>query len=255
MNIEKDFLRVMSELNHDPLASQPMAETVISVIDLTLLEKNASEMALQNLQSKINIYPVAAVCVYPKHLKMLQIPLTIKKTSVVNFPEGRQSSLSVCQDIDDLIQNDDIDEIDYVFPQGYDPNEEPAALKHCKTAYQQCAQHQITFKVILETGSFASADKIYSLSQQLIDQGCDFLKTSTGTTPLGATPLAVFAILRAIQDSGNIQCGLKVSGGIKLPQQAGFYIALAEHCLHRKINKDWFRIGASSLLDKLERCY
>lgn len=251
MNIEQDFLAILSELNHDPQVLHPVSETITPLIDLTLLNQAADKVALSELQSKLNAYPVAAVCVFPKHLKMLQVPLSIKKATVVNFPEGLQSSTSVCQEIESLIQNYAVDEIDYVFPQGFAQENESAALDHCKKAYQQCLQQQITFKVILETGNIACADKIYTISQKIIDQGCDFLKTSTGTTPIGATPLAAYAILRAIKDSGNIKCGLKVSGGIKLPQQAWFYIALAEHCLNRKVNKNWFRIGASSLLDEL----
>ncbi|OGV51633.1 MAG: hypothetical protein A3F46_08360 [Legionellales bacterium RIFCSPHIGHO2_12_FULL_42_9] len=250
MNIEQDFLSVLSELNHDPLASHPVASTITPLIDLTLLNQDASEMALNTLQSKLNAYPVAAVCVYPQHLKKLNVPSSIKKATVVNFPEGLLSSERVCQDIDTIIQNNAVDEIDYVLPQGAALEDEPKALDHCNKAYQQCAQHQITFKVILETGAIANADRIYTLSKKIIEQGCDFLKTSTGTTPVGATPLAAYAILRAIQDSGSVS-GLKVSGGVKLPQQAWFYIALAEHCLGRKVNKDWFRIGASSLLDEL----
>ena len=251
MNIEQDFLNVMSELNHDPLASHPIASKITPLIDLTLLNHDANDMALNTLQSKLNTYPVAAVCVYPQHLKRVAVPSSIKKTTVVNFPEGVLSSERVCQDIENLLQNEDIDEIDYVFPQGAALEDEARALDHCNKAYQQCREHHITFKAILETGAIANADRIYALSQKIIEQGCDFLKTSTGTTPIGATPLAAYAILRAIQESGSTQCGLKVSGGIKLPQQAWFYIALAEHCLNRNVNKNWFRIGASSLLDEL----
>ena len=251
MNIEQDFLAIMSNLNQEPGSSHPVTETITSLIDLTLLNQKATDIALGSLQSKLNTYSVAAVCVYPEHLKHLKVPASIKKATVVNFPDGLQSSHRVCQEIENLTQNNTIDEIDYVFPQGYAQENESAALEHCKKAYQQCLQQRITFKVILETSNLSNADKIYALSQKIIGNGCDFLKTSTGTTPIGATPLAAYAILRAIEDSGNTPCGLKVSGGVKLPQQAWFYITLAEHCLNRKINKDWFRIGASSLLDEL----
>ena len=250
MNIEQDFLATMSELDHDPRTSKPVAETISSVIDLTLLNQHANDLALSHLQSQLNTYPVAAVCVFPKHLDKLNILSSIKKATVVNFPEGLQSSQLVCREIEDILAHHQVDEIDYVFPQGKDQENESAALAHCNKAYQQCLQQKVTFKVILETGSLQSADKIYALSRKIIAQGCHFLKTSTGTTSIGATPLAAYAILRAIQDS-KTPCGLKVSGGIKLPQQAWFYITLATHCLNRPIHQDWFRIGASSLLDQL----
>jgi deoxyribose-phosphate aldolase len=60
----------------------------------------------------------------------------------------------------------------------------------------------------------------------------------------------LFTLLCAIKDS-KTSCGIKVSGGIKTPAQAKSYATLAQWVLKQKINKDWFRIGASSLLDEL----
>ncbi len=96
-----------------------------------------------------------------------------------------------------------------------------------------------------------SLEFIYDLSTEIINKGCDFLKTSTGKIAQGATPSAAFAMLKAIKES-KTSCGLKVSGGIKQPEQAFIYMALASHLLDRDLDKSWFRIGASSLLDVLE---
>ena len=91
---------------------------------------------------------------------------------------------------------------------------------------------------------------IYQVSKDLIATGCDFLKTSTGKLPQGASLDAVFAMLSAIKDSGR-QCGIKVSGGVKTPQQALCFAQLAEIVCGIKINRNWFRLGSSSILGEL----
>ena len=91
---------------------------------------------------------------------------------------------------------------------------------------------------------------IYQVSRELLAIGCDFLKTSTGKISQGASLSAVFAILSAIKDA-RTHCGVKISGGVKASQQALKYAWLAELVMEEKINKDLFRIGASSLLEEL----
>jgi len=91
---------------------------------------------------------------------------------------------------------------------------------------------------------------IYQVSRELIETGCNFLKTSTGKIPKGASIHAAFSILSAIRDAGT-KTGIKLSGGVKTPTEARQYALLAELMMGRKIKNDWFRIGASSLLDAL----
>ena len=85
-----------------------------------------------------------------------------------------------------------------------------------------------------------------------IDHGADFVKTSTGKTPVSATPEAAEIVLEAIAVAGQ-PVGFKASGGIRTVDDAAAYLALAD----RIMGADWaspatFRFGASSLLDALE---
>jgi deoxyribose-phosphate aldolase len=125
------------------------------------------------------------------------------------------------------------------------------ALTQCKAVIDLCKQEKRTLKIILETGAFSELQSIYEVSNQLIELGSIFLKTSTGKTPQGASLPAVFTILTAIKDS-KAQCGIKISGGVKTPTQAINYAKLAELVLAKPIDKSWFRIGASSLLAELK---
>ena len=139
------------------------------------------------------------------------------------------------------------DEIDYVFAYtAYLDGQHETALAWCHEAYQLCQIHGRLFKVILETGAIPTPNMIYQLSADVIQSGCDMLKTSTGKIAVGATLPAVFAMLTAIQDH-KPTCGIKCSGGIKTIANASAFIHLAEKVLDKKVDKSWFRIGASTL--------
>ncbi|OCH98725.1 deoxyribose-phosphate aldolase [Legionella jamestowniensis] len=251
MNLEADFLIAVGEINENAKDIETLKAEAVSLIDLTLLNENASSEALDALMKKANLYHVAAICVLPQHVKAMTELTGVKLATVVNFPTGNHSLAETLSETNQLLSNYPIQEIDYVFPyQNYLQGREHEALTHCQQVYTLCEQQKITLKVILETSAFPTLESIYDVSCKLIDNGCNFIKTSTGKTKQGATPSATFAILKAIEAS-DIHCGLKVSGGIKQPAQAFTYMCLAEHVLKSNVNKAWFRIGASSLLDEL----
>jgi deoxyribose-phosphate aldolase len=226
-------------------------EQLIHSIDLTLLDEHASSAALAKVNQDANKNQVAAVCVYFQHLHAFSsLRNDIKRATVINFPQGNENVDSSLRSIDQAAQLD-ATEIDYVLPYlMYLDGHKKNALNQCQTIIQFCKQQQLIVKIILETGAFPDMQTVYEVSNELIELGCDFLKTSTGKIPQGASLSAAFAILSAIKET-NSCCGLKVSGGIKLPQHAYQYSMLAELMLNKAINKNWFRIGASSLLDEL----
>jgi deoxyribose-phosphate aldolase len=106
-------------------------------------------------------------------------------------------------------------------------------------------------KVILESGLFTEAGLLRRLSQTACSAGADFLKTSTGKVPQGASLEAAAVMLSVIAD-GNLGVGFKASGGIADNATAAQYLALADIL----IGPAWagpatFRFGASRLLDAL----
>jgi deoxyribose-phosphate aldolase len=251
MKLEQEFERILDSLQNEGSHLFHSNILALSLIDLTLLDENATDDDLTLLQDKANTHQVAAICVYPEHLKKINALRVSKRATVVNFPEGNQPINQLLSTIEEIIDTHQPDEIDYVFPyQTYLNGGKKKALQHCLQAYLLCRQHPITFKVILETGALPSPETIYQLSLEIINNGCDFLKTSTGKISCGATPIAAFSLLKAIKDSEST-CGIKVSGGIKKPEQAFFYMSLAHLTLNITVDSTWFRIGASSLLDEL----
>ncbi|WP_058535262.1 deoxyribose-phosphate aldolase [Legionella saoudiensis] len=226
------------------------AECLIRTLDLTLLDEQASVDSLAQLKRNACTSQVAAVCVYSKHLSLFPQLGTIELATVVNFPEGNQELNSVLESIYRAIELN-ATEIDYVLPyQSYLEGRKDKALTQCQAVIDLCRKENRTLKIILETGAFSELQRIYEVSHQLIDLGCNFLKTSTGKIPQGASLPAVFTVLTAIKDS-NSHCGIKISGGVKTPIQAINYAKLAELIIRKPIDKSWFRIGASSLLTEL----
>ena len=84
-----------------------------------------------------------------------------------------------------------------------------------------------------------------------IEHDADFVKTSTGKTPVSATPEAADIILGAL-GRANRPVGFKVSGGVRTLRDARVYEDLVvRHLGAAAVGPACYRIGASSLLTAL----
>lgn len=250
MTVENHLNEVMEKLlDHFPKQFITV-EQLIHSIDLTLLDERATTEALSQLKQDAQQNQVAALCIYMQHLPEIMPQNNISTATVINFPQGMEP-LDVSLASIEKAALLGVKEIDYVFPYSmYLRGQTQKALQQCRAITQLCKQHKLVLKVILESGAFTNLQTIYTISRELIDLECDFIKTSTGKIVQGASISAALAILSAIKDT-NASCGIKISGGIKKPQQAFHYAVLAELIIDKPINKNWFRIGASSLLGEL----
>ena len=110
-------------------------------------------------------------------------------------------------------------------------------------------------KVIVESGLLGDYEQIFKASMIAMDAGADFIKTSTGKTPVSATPEAAFVMCRAISDfysETGIRVGFKAAGGIVNPADAIIYYHIVNHCLGEEwLNNTLFRIGASRLANNI----
>ncbi|WP_115704349.1 deoxyribose-phosphate aldolase [Legionella sainthelensi] len=250
MTVENHLNKIMEKLlDHFPKQFITV-EQLIHSIDLTLLDEHATTETLAQLKQDAQQNQVAALCIYLQHLPEIMRQNSISTATVINFPQGIEPldvSLAAIENAALL----GVKEIDYVLPYSlYLGGQRQKALQQCHAIAQLCKQHKLALKVILESGTFPGIQAIYTISRELIDLECDFIKTSTGKIAQGASISDAMAILSAIKDA-NASCGIKISGGIKKPQQAFHYAVLAELMIDKPINKNWFRIGASSLLGEL----
>lgn len=228
---------------------------IFSLLDLTSLNENDTPAVIDQLCAKAareGLGQVAAVCVYPQFVAQARslLPQSIPVATVVNFPSGEEDLADVTEQTVQAIA-DGATEIDLVFPyQGWKNGSHRHAERFTASIADECRQRGAVLKVILETGELPP-EEIRTASEAAIRAGADFLKTSTGKTPVGATPEAAAIMLQAIKDSGRT-VGLKLSGGVREVEAAEAFMRQAaavfgEDYLHAKT----FRIGASALADKL----
>lgn len=232
-----------------------IAQRALRCLDLTDLTDNCTDQAIDALCKKaLDPHgPVAAVCVWPQFVKRAQENLkgsSVRIATVVNFPAGGEEVDRVTDDVQEAL-SDGANEIDLVLPYNAVRRGDLSLATDMVEAVRDLVDQGRLLKVILETGELKDAQLIATASRLSIEAGADFIKTSTGKTPVSATPEAAEIMLNAIKASGR-QVGLKPSGGIRTVADARLYLDLAD----RIMGAGWatpqtFRIGASSVYDTL----
>lgn len=199
----------------------------------------------------------AAVCVWPSFVAQAHRLLAgsgVRVATVVNFPEGGTDLVSsVGQTIEVLEAG--ADEVDLVLPyRAYLAGDRHVAAEMVAAVRSEIdlAGPGRLLKVILETGEYPGQPEIADAARLVIDQGADFVKTSTGKRPVSATPEAVATILQVIRTCGRA-VGVKPAGGIRTVADAAVYLGLADTIMGPEwVSPATFRFGASGLLDALE---
>lgn len=230
-----------------------IASKIRSLIDLTSLNDHDDLQTIAQLCQRSQ--HVAAVCVYPAFVadaKQQLANTTVKVATVANFPTGDQSLAVTLSQIKDAIAQG-ADEIDVVLPyQAFLSGDSETAAMFIAQCKENCGSHCL--KVILETGAFPNQTLLTTACQLAIDNGADFLKTSTGKIPQGASLDAATTILNVIKASQRPDVGFKASGGIRSAEQAMAYLSLATAIMGEQwITPAHMRFGASSLLDDVEK--
>jgi deoxyribose-phosphate aldolase len=237
----------------------------LNMIDLTTLEGKDTEGKVKQMCFKAmhvaddipGLPTVAAVCVYPNHVKTAKQVLkdsNVKIASVATaFPSGN-STLQIKLDDTRLAIDSGADEVDMVISRGEFLKgnynfvfDEIAAIKNA------CGKSRL--KVILETGELSTLDNVRKASEIAIHAGADFIKTSTGKIQPAATMPVTLVMLEAIKDhylKTNVMVGMKPAGGISTAKIALQYLVMLNETLGSKwMTNEWFRFGASSLANDI----
>jgi len=239
-----------------PHTSLPeVARLALQCLDLTSLNDadTPADIAALCQRAQTRFGPVAAVCVWPRFVAQARslLPASIRVAAVANFPAG---ALDVALALSDVkaIRDAGGDEVDVVLP--YRALMQGQA-QECADFLQQVreASRPLTLKVIIESGVLATPELIAQATQLALAAGADFVKTSTGKTPVSATPEAAAVMLREIAASGTTSAGFKASGGIRSVPDAKVYLDLAAAALGAEaLTAQRFRFGASGLLNDIE---
>jgi deoxyribose-phosphate aldolase len=229
------------------------ARLALACLDLTSLNDNDDARAIDALCARA-MTPhgsVAAVCVWPRFVAQARaaVPPAVRVAAVANFPHGALDRGLALADAA-AIADAGGDEIDLVLPWrdwATGRRSDCAAL----VAAVRRAHPALTLKLILESGELRDEAMIASASLMALDEGVDFLKTSTGKTPVSATLAAARTMLAAIAAHPRRGvAGFKASGGIRTVTDAKLYIDLARQALGGVTPKN-FRLGASALMNDI----
>jgi deoxyribose-phosphate aldolase len=246
-------------------AKQWAIDLAISMIDLTTLEGQDTPGKVRALCAKAKrpdpadptAPRVAAICVYSDLVAVAKHELRgsgVKVASVATaFPSGRASRAVKLQDTRDAVAAG-ADEIDMVIDRGaflsgryLEVFEEIVAVK------ESCGDAHL--KVILETGELATYDNVRRASWLAMLAGGDFIKTSTGKISPAATLAVTMVMLEAVRDFRDAtgrQVGVKPAGGIRSSKDAIKHLVVVNETAGDDwLDPDWFRLGASSLLNDL----
>jgi deoxyribose-phosphate aldolase len=240
-----------------PIDLQSTARLALACLDLTSLNDNDTEAEVARLCERAQgpHGPVAAVCVWPRFAAFARrcLPAHIGVAAVANFPDGSADIARALRDTGEIVQSGAQD-VDVVLPYARLQQGDDLAVSQLLSAVRKACPG-LTLKVILETGVLADEALIARASQLSLEAGADFLKTSTGKTPVSATPQAARVMLSCIAgDAGAAgRVGFKPSGGIRTVADAAVYIELCKEALGAEaLQARRFRIGASSLLNDIE---
>ncbi|HNA98088.1 MAG TPA: deoxyribose-phosphate aldolase, partial [Marmoricola sp.] len=110
-------------------------------------------------------------------------------------------------------------------------------------------------KVILETGELQTYDNVRRASWLAMLAGAHFIKTSTGKIQPAATLPVTLVMLEAVRDFRAVtgqMIGVKPAGGIRTAKDAIKYLVMVNEVAGPQwLHPDWFRFGASTLLNDL----
>lgn len=259
----EDFLNELNDVKLSPNEEKGMLTALFSCIDHTSLNGTDTEEHIRTFCTSADQMRlpqgehVAAVCVYPLFVSTAKECLKLSPIRVAavtgGFPHGQLPLSLKVAEVDYAVRQG-ADEIDFVINRGYilagDENkvaqEVTAAKKACGNAH---------LKVIIESGELTDLDCIYRTAMLVLDAGADFVKTSTGKIPVGATPEAAFAMISAVHDFVKKQdkkVGFKAAGGISSPLDALLYMRIMKKIMNVNfVNNQIFRIGTSRLTTQL----
>ena len=240
-------------------------DLAIRMVDLTTLEGQDTPGKVRALASKamrpdpadVSCPQVAAVCVYPDMVGVAKETLGSSGVHVAAvataFPSGRAALDIKLADTRDAVEAG-ADEIDMVIDRGaflsgryLEVYEEIAQVR------EACGDAHL--KVIFETGELQTYDNVRRASWLAMMAGAHFIKTSTGKVQPAATLPVTLVMLEAVRDyreATGQMVGVKPAGGIRTSKDAIKYLVMVNEVAGPDwLDPDWFRFGASTLLNDL----
>jgi deoxyribose-phosphate aldolase len=233
-------------------------DLAIRMMDLTTLEGKDTPgkiralcvKAMRPMPGDPTIPHVAAICVYPAMVAEAKDALRgsgVKVASVATgFPSGQTFRDIKLAEVRAAVEAG-ADEIDMVIDRGAFLSGDYA------TVFEEIVEVKEACGEAHRHGELETYDNVRRASVLAMAAGADFIKTSTGKVTPAATLPVTLVMLEAIRDferATGRQVGMKPAGGIRTAKEAIQYLVVLYETLGpRWMTPDWFRFGASSLLN------
>jgi deoxyribose-phosphate aldolase len=209
-----------------------VGKDVAPLIDHTLLKPDASRSDVEKLCREAREFGFASVCINPCWVKLaagLLAGTAVKVCSVIGFPLGAAKREVKAYEARRAIL-DGAREIDMVMNVGAMKSQDYKAVQEDMRDVKDACGKAVVTKVILETALLTDPEKVKAC-EIAKRAGMDFVKTSTGFGPGGAT-VDDIKLMRGVVGE---KMGIKAAGGIRDADTAA-----------RMIEAGATRIGASA---------
>lgn len=222
-----DRVRPVVSAGADRLASTlgvaPTDGSLSHMIDHTLLKPDASQEEIAQLCFEARRHEFASVCVNPAYVKLCTDLLGdsgVRVCTVIGFPLGATSTEAKAFEAQKAVR-DGATEVDMVVNVGAIKSRDYELVERDIAAVARSSHAGgAILKVIIEAALLEDEEKVAACQLAKV-AGADFVKTSTGFGPGGATAEDV-ALMRRVVGPG---IGVKASGGIRTYEDARKMIA------------------------------
>lgn len=259
--------------NIDNVSTNEVLKDCMSIMDLTTLRTEDTPASVAKLVGKVNSfktdfpdYPLpASICVFSNFASVVRDTLSDNSVHVTTvsgcFPTS-QSFIEVKVKECEMAVLAGADEIDIVlalnsFMTG-DYTSARTEIRAMREAVDSAAAKvgkTVVLKVILETGLLVTPQRIADASFLAMEEGADFIKTSTGKVSVNATPMAAYVMcecIKAFYGKTGRRVGFKAAGGISTAKDAVCYYSIVKTVLGPEwLDKSLFRFGVSRLANTL----
>jgi deoxyribose-phosphate aldolase len=187
---------------------------IAHLIDHTLLKPEATKDQVRQLCSEAKEYGFASVCVNPTYVRFAAKLLRgsgVTVCTVVGFPSGAHTTEVKATEALCAIR-EGAKELDMVINIGALKNEDEVLLyEDILTVVNACHEAGALCKVIIEAALLSDEEKVRAC-QAAMKAHADFVKTSTGFGPGGATEHDVRLMAETVRGTSM---GVKAAGGIR----------------------------------------
>jgi deoxyribose-phosphate aldolase len=226
-NNYSDRVRPIVSAGADRIASTlgiaPSDGQLAHLIDHTLLKPDASQDEIAQLCFEARKYQFASVCVNPTNVKLCAQLLKdsgVDICTVVGFPLGATPTDVKVFEAQQAIR-EGATEVDMVINVGAVKSRDYELVERdIASVARVCHAGNAILKVIIEAALLTDEEKVVACQLAKV-AGADFVKTSTGFGPGGATPEDVALMRKVVGPS----IGVKAAGGIRTYQDAQRMIA------------------------------